>query len=299
MNIIKHIVQGFLSVFLLLTGQSKQQLTKTLNNLLYKKTVIVCDLGGVLVQPNKRKVSKKIGMSKLIKYALRHSTDTNEIKRRFFALLHEVSTVTETVSGYEYKDANGHSLPKAFQEWLGGHRTHDSVIEGVHTVIEAEQFTFKSKSEREVLLAMTYAIFEPEAFIEGIELMPEAIAFLNECRERGYKLYLLSNWDTHSFEVLAQKYPEFVELFDGITLSGQEGLLKPDPALYKRFFEKQNLNPNECFFIDDQPENIEAAQLLSMDGIVCPVKNKKAHTDFDAILSHLEVIAQQQEEVVA
>ena len=56
------------------------------------------------------------------------------------------------------------------------------------------------------------------------------------------------------------------EYFDGMLISAEEKLVKPDPAIYERLFSRFHLRPEECFFIDDLPANIEAARRCGMDG---------------------------------
>ena len=49
-------------------------------------------------------------------------------------------------------------------------------------------------------------------------------------------------------------------------ISADVGCLKPENKMYEMFFKKFNLNPKECFFIDDQKENVDAAQKFGMRG---------------------------------
>lgn len=79
---------------------------------------------------------------------------------------------------------------------------------------------------------------------------------------KGYGLYLLSNTPWR-FQRFRAKLP-VLERFRGLVLSCEEGLLKPDPALYHRLFDRYGLAPEECFFIDDSSPNIECARHLGM-----------------------------------
>ena len=45
-------------------------------------------------------------------------------------------------------------------------------------------------------------------------------------------------------------------------------LLKPEAAIYQELFRKFSLRPEQCFFIDDFPPNIEAAENAGMQGVV-------------------------------
>lgn len=87
---------------------------------------------------------------------------------------------------------------------------------------------------------------------------------IRSLKEKGYGIYLCSNASLR-LRVYEQEIPGS-RYFDGTIVSAEERLLKPDPAIYRRLFEKYHLSPGECFFIDDRPENIEGARSCGMDG---------------------------------
>ena len=94
----------------------------------------------------------------------------------------------------------------------------------------------------------------------------EIWALVHELKKLGYKLYILSNAPTH-FEEHAD-YFEIVKEFDGAVFSGSVNMWKPNSDIYQHLFEKYQLNPVDCFFIDDRADNIAAAKSCGMDGIV-------------------------------
>lgn len=55
---------------------------------------------------------------------------------------------------------------------------------------------------------------------------------------------------------------------NGIWISCEHGLIKPEASAYLNLFETFSLNPEECFFVDDTPVNVEAAKRLGMNGCV-------------------------------
>ncbi len=59
----------------------------------------------------------------------------------------------------------------------------------------------------------------------------------------------------------------FLEKFDGVIVSGLEGLVKPDPRIYRVFCERYGLAPESCVFIDDSEPNIVSARKFGMHGI--------------------------------
>ena len=103
----------------------------------------------------------------------------------------------------------------------------------------------------------------PEIVTNEVEGMYE---LLTQLKAEGYKLYGLTNWCSKVYLTMAQ-FPIF-KLLDGQIISSEEKVIKPDPEIYQRIFDKFNLKPEECIFTDDRAENIEGGKLLGMDGIV-------------------------------
>lgn len=81
-----------------------------------------------------------------------------------------------------------------------------------------------------------------------------------------YQLYGLTNWSAESFPYAYQNY-DFFSLFNGIVVSGEEKLIKPDERIYQLLLNRYNLNASECLFIDDNYENIRAAQAMDFNTI--------------------------------
>lgn len=89
---------------------------------------------------------------------------------------------------------------------------------------------------------------------------------VKELKERGYKIYLLSN-----ASVDLRKYFDRIpgsEYFDGLMVSAEEKLIKPQHEIFKALYSRFHLIPEQCLFIDDSPANIEAALCTGMDGII-------------------------------
>ena len=103
----------------------------------------------------------------------------------------------------------------------------------------------------------------PEIVTNEVEGMYE---LLTQLKAEGYKLYGLTNWCSKVYLTMAQ-FPIF-KLLDGQIISSEEKVIKPEPEIYQRLFDKFNLKPEECIFADDRAENIEGGSRLGMDGIV-------------------------------
>ena len=92
----------------------------------------------------------------------------------------------------------------------------------------------------------------------------ESIDVLNYLKNNNYECYVLSNWSAETFDGMLENYP-FLKKFDGLLISGEDKLIKPDLAIYHLAIERFNLIPQDCVFIDDKIENVEAAKNLNFN----------------------------------
>ena len=96
---------------------------------------------------------------------------------------------------------------------------------------------------------------------------PGTVALLMKLKKLGYGIYGLTNWSAETFPIARSKYP-VLHRFDGIVVSGQEKLIKPDPKIFGILLERYGLNAGECIFIDDSPANIETAARLGFNTVL-------------------------------
>ncbi len=88
-----------------------------------------------------------------------------------------------------------------------------------------------------------------------------SVKILQRLKKAGYSLYGLSNWSAETFPIAYNKY-DFFKLFDGIIISGEVKVVKPDPAIFELLLEKMGHPAEECLLIDDSASNIAGAQKL-------------------------------------
>ena len=94
-----------------------------------------------------------------------------------------------------------------------------------------------------------------------------AVPWVIELKRRGLKVYVLSNFSEKIWKDCREAL-EFYEYTDGGVISYKEHLIKPDAKIYSLLLKRYGLNADECVFIDDLKENIEAAKALGIHGIV-------------------------------
>ena len=98
------------------------------------------------------------------------------------------------------------------------------------------------------------------------EAINEAVLDLIRKLRGRYKLAILSNAPPDLTRWLADW--EMRDLFEVVFCSGDEGMIKPDPAAFKLTLERLGVEPGEAVFIDDTPEHVEAARKLGIQGII-------------------------------
>jgi putative hydrolase of the HAD superfamily len=90
--------------------------------------------------------------------------------------------------------------------------------------------------------------------------------WIKELKEQGYRVYFLSNYSRW----VRKMYPEwtdFTPLMDGGIFSSDVKVVKPDKRIYELLCEKYQLVPQECLFVDDRQENVDAAIACGMDAV--------------------------------
>jgi len=93
----------------------------------------------------------------------------------------------------------------------------------------------------------------------------ETVDILTQIKTEGkYRLLALTNWSAETFPIALERY-DFLQLFEGILVSGTEKLKKPDPKIYQLLIDRYNLNPSTCLFIDDNQRNVDAAIAEGID----------------------------------
>jgi epoxide hydrolase-like predicted phosphatase len=110
----------------------------------------------------------------------------------------------------------------------------------------------------------------------GMQPEEEMIEALRRARAAGVKTGLISNsWGRGRYD-----RDSFAELFDGVVISGEVGLYKPQPEIFELGAERVGLTPAQCVFVDDLRENCQGAEAVGMTAVL--------HRGADASLEQLE-----------
>ncbi len=98
------------------------------------------------------------------------------------------------------------------------------------------------------------------------ESFEDSVKILEELHSAGYPLYALTNWSAETFDIARERYG-FLSLFRKIIVSGEVGLIKPEPAIYELLVERTGIDPSRAVFIDDREENARAAEKIGFLGV--------------------------------
>jgi len=94
----------------------------------------------------------------------------------------------------------------------------------------------------------------------------ENIQLLEDIKENGYRIFILSNFHRDLFDEFYNEIP-LLHLADGKVISSYVNLLKPEKEIYSHILKKYQLTPSETLFIDDAKHNIEAAEDFGIKGV--------------------------------
>ncbi|GAB4243194.1 MAG: HAD-IA family hydrolase [Saprospiraceae bacterium] len=95
----------------------------------------------------------------------------------------------------------------------------------------------------------------------------DSVEVLRRLKEKGqHRLLALTNWSAETFPVALGRY-EFLHWFEGIVVSGTEGVIKPERRIYEILVDRYEVKPETAIFIDDNKANAEAAGQVGIRGV--------------------------------
>ena len=115
--------------------------------------------------------------------------------------------------------------------------------------------------------------------------IPGIYDVMKDLKDRGYQLYCLTNWSHETFPIVKEVHARLFELFDGIVMSGEEKMVKPNPEIYNLLLGRYNLNASESVFIDDRQRNVDGANQVGIQGILFTGSNNLKEQ-----LAHLSIL---------
>lgn len=260
---------------------------------------VIFDLGDVLLKQNKASQYANIGIGNILLYGM---TLHNPMK-----LKNKMENIADQIHPIEDETLNARTqngsrpLSQLFRDWLSGKYSGQKSLEFATKFIEAHPEQFINKAERKSIKGIFKFAFTPKTLANMLRPVKAGIKFVQECKDQGFEVLILSNMDSGTYEALEENYPELFSLFEekNIFISGDIGLIKPDYKIFQTVLSVRRINPEACVFFDDQQENVNAALACGINAIHCPKKKKLF--GYTPNIDHLReqlaiVIAQQKQE---
>jgi putative hydrolase of the HAD superfamily len=168
----------------------------------------------------------------------------------------------------------GNAVPEEFWQELTALLGTGKLTEDEFWEHAAKAHGIRTVDQSERLLARSYKM--------AMKPRPEMLAYAGELGLRGLRLAVLSDTIAPHAEVntAAGVYLPFGEQ---VYLSHQQGLRKPEPEFYERALAGLGVPANQTVFIDDKPENVEAAEMLGIQGIIAENSRQVMH-DLELLL---------------
>ena len=99
------------------------------------------------------------------------------------------------------------------------------------------------------------------------DIMHDSVEILKNLHKNNtHRLYALTNWSAETFPYALENF-DFLQLFEGILVSGVEKLKKPDPQIYQLILDRYQIEAQQSVFIDDSKRNIKGAEALNIKGV--------------------------------
>jgi 2-haloacid dehalogenase len=183
-----------------------------------KPSIVVFDLGGVLLEWDPRHLYRKI-------------FGADEAAMEHF--LTHICSITWNLM----QDA-GRTFDEAVAELTGRYPQHADLIAAYHHRWEE---------------------MVPYAY-------DDTVAILEELVDGGTRVFGITNFSAEKFAMTRKRFG-FFDLFEGIVVSGEARLIKPDPGIFHHFLDRFDLRAGDCAFIDDSLINTDAATKIGLHGI--------------------------------
>lgn len=238
----------------------------------FAKTII-WDLGKTLVETSRFGMGCECGLGSIISCMICDHQGPSTIKNRTFDVFTSIAGKQEGNAHELTCDDCGNPLPNIMCHWLAGIKSPEECqLEALTCIAQLSlDGFFKSLREEKLLTKTVLTVFDPEAFIRNTRPIKKGVALLEKCAQTEHTNMVLSNWDSVSFNILrdSQKGQSFLRFFkpENIIVSGDIGLLKPHRSIFEYLLVTHNLDAQECIFIDDQIENVEAARACGITAI--------------------------------
>lgn len=141
-------------------------------------------------------------------------------------------------------------------EWNAQHDNGKPIAEGT-----AELIALHPEWEKEIRMYYDEFMKMMGGQIPGMEEL------VKKLKANGQRVFGLSNWSVETFALVRPVYP-VLDLMEDMVISGVEKVMKPDHRIFELALDRFGIKAEETVFIDDNPNNVKAANELGIHGIL-------------------------------
>lgn len=183
----------------------------------------------------------------------------------------------------------GKPLPGILCSYLAGTIGSAEALEQTMSFLATWAPDHLSREEQHQVQRMLITFFDPRSLATVMKPIDVAVNLMHRTAQKS-PLYVLSNWDADSFVPFYTKYATFIlEPIEKnhMVISADTGYVKPQAGIYEYLLSRYHLIPDECLFIDDQEENVKAADEL---GIAAWHFQENHHIDLEQYLQQMYLV---------
>ena len=146
-------------------------------------------------------------------------------------------------------------------EWNAQHDNGKPIAEGT-----AELIALHPEWEKEIRMYYDDFMKMMGGQISGMEEL------VKDMKVKGYRVFGLSNWSVETFSQVRHVYP-VLDLMEDMVISGIERVMKPDHRIFELALNRFGVKAEETVFIDDNPNNVQAACEVGIHGVLFQSKD--------------------------
>jgi FMN phosphatase YigB (HAD superfamily) len=230
-----------------------------------KETIIFFDLGQTLLGISKLKIIYTLGTVKIITDLLPYGLANGKLPDTAF--YDKVFAFGDRLKLCQ--DPEKKCIKEFYKGLLSPHVLMNSIKENVDKKEHSEFFV--NEQEKNVIKDCSDFVLNPLMIQSIMYLDYEGLNLVKECIKKGYKIYLLSDFDPESIKLIMIRFPELFSLFnkENLILSGDIKRSKSDVNFFGWLKEELHLNLDKqtCLVIDDQQKIIDACNQFGFIGI--------------------------------
>ncbi|HLJ31362.1 MAG TPA: HAD-IA family hydrolase [Candidatus Babeliales bacterium] len=230
------------------------------------KQAIIFDLN-LLIKENQMGFAKKIGYGTLANYTLTHW------KHPGYRCLDMLAAMSkhESQKPHVTLPLQSRIMPRCIVELQEGKKncadTKKEVLDCAE-ILDNQKF-FGSAKEKNLMLSIMNVVLDPDAVASIIEPIKQMTQLIQKLKNAGHKVYFSASTPQELYEKSHNKFPDFMQLFDGVSISAQAKAVKTDELFYTHLLNTHNLDPQQCILVDDIEESAAVAKKLGMQTVVC------------------------------